>query len=234
MITLGLLRALKDRGIRLGSGKSGPDYIDTGYHRAASGAPCITLDAWANDPDQLRARAAMADADLMVVEGAMGLFDGADTGGGVSAGSTADLAVALGWPVVLVVSAMRMSQSIAALVSGFLNWRQDVTIAGVVLNMVGSQKHERMLRRALEDVCPVLGVVNRGRHDPIVGKHDFTFPSRHLGLVQAEEVPEVDDYIQRMATLIEQRVDIDRVIEVARPLAPAFAPRHRVVSPGTD
>ncbi|MEM1298842.1 MAG: cobyrinate a,c-diamide synthase [Pseudomonadota bacterium] len=225
-ITLGLLRALRDRGLRLGSGKSGPDYIDGGYHETASGVPCITLDAWASGADQLRARAAMADGEIMVVEGAMGLFDGAETADGGARGSTADLAAALGFPVVLVVNAMRMSQSIGALVSGFANWRPDVEIAGVILNTVGSPKHERMLRGALEGVSPVLGVVHRGRDDPATGRQCFAFPTRHLGLVQANEVPEIEDYVRRMAAIVEEQLDVDRIVALARPLAAAPVPRR--------
>jgi len=145
-LTLGLLRALSQDGTGVRGAKSGPDYIDPRFHAAACGQTCLNLDAWAMQPDRIRALAAGAP---LIIEGAMGLFDGAPPNG---KGATADLARVLGLPVVLVVDASRMAQSIAPLVAGFARHDPDVAIAGVILNKVGSPRHADMLRRALATI----------------------------------------------------------------------------------
>ena len=142
VLTLGLLAALRVRGIAVAPAKTGPDYIDAAILGRAAGAEAVNLDPWAMSAARLRgvAAARAEGADLLLVEGVMGLFDGAADG----TGSTADLAAALGLPVVLVVDAERQSQSIAALVHGFATWRRDVSVAGLVVNRVATMRHERM------------------------------------------------------------------------------------------
>ena len=136
-LTLGLLRAYRRQGTPVRGAKSGPDYIDPRFHEAANGQPCPNLDAWAMGPDRI---AALAAGDgLLLIEGAMGLFDGAPPNG---KGATADLARLLGLPVVLVVDASHMAQSVAPLVAGFAGHDPAVRVAGVVLNKVGSPRHE--------------------------------------------------------------------------------------------
>ena len=173
-VTLGLLRALTQDGVQVRGAKSGPDYIDPRFHAAACGQPCVNLDAWAMKPERIQA---LATGSALIIEGAMGLFDGAPPNG---KGATADLAQILGLPVILVVDAGRMAQSIAPLVAGFAGHAPDVRIAGVILNNVGSERHERMLRDALAPsgitVCGCLPRSTTLHH-----------PSRHLGLVQADE-----------------------------------------------
>jgi cobyrinic acid a,c-diamide synthase len=139
-VTLALLRAFKNAGLSVVSAKSGPDYIDPKFHEAASGTPCINLDAWAMDGGTLRTLAGShaAGHDLLIAEGAMGLFDGAANG----RGSAADLARSLQLPVILVVDCAKQAQSVAALVSGFKHFRSDVQVTGVILNRVGSARHE--------------------------------------------------------------------------------------------
>ncbi len=158
-VTLGLLRALKRRGEELAPVKVGPDYIDPAYHKAASGMDCFNLDPWAMRPELISAlssRMTESGARLLVAEGMMGLFDGAIDG----KGSSADLARIIDLPVVLVVDCARQSHSIAALVWGFSQFRKDVLIAGIILNRVGSLRHEAMLRGALEPLgIPVLGAL---------------------------------------------------------------------------
>jgi len=149
-VTLGILRALSRRGIAVRGAKSGPDYIDPRFHEAACGVACFNLDAWAMGAERLKALA--GGAETLVVEGAMGLFDGAPPDG---RGASADLARQLGLPVVLVVDAGRMAQSVAPLVAGFAGFDPKVRIGGVVLNRVGSPRHEGMLRRALERIGPL-------------------------------------------------------------------------------
>ncbi|GAB4530432.1 MAG: cobyrinate a,c-diamide synthase [Roseibium sp.] len=210
-LTLALLRALKTAGRSVVSAKSGPDYIDPRFHEAASGAPCINLDAWAMSPSTLAAlyvRLAGAH-DLLVVEGAMGLFDGAANG----RGSAADLAAALALPVVLLVDCARQSQSVAALVHGFRSFRKDVTVAGVILNRVGSVRHEAMLRDALKPLAvEVLGALPRS--------DDLQLPERHLGLVQAGEHPDLEAFLDKAAGLCRERIDLDRLEAMAAPAAP--------------
>ena len=211
-VTLGLLRALSRRGDRVRGAKSGPDYIDPAFHAAACGAPCLNLDAWAMPPAQLRARA--AGPGLLLIEGAMGLFDGAPPEG---RGATADLARILSLPVVLVVDAARMAQSIAPLVAGFARHDPDVRVAGVILNRVGSDRHAAMLRRALVPTgISVLGVLPRSAA--------LTRPSRHLGLVQALEDPDLDAFLDAAAALVAAHVDLDALTALAAPLVAHDSP----------
>jgi cobyrinic acid a,c-diamide synthase len=175
------------------------------FHAAASGRPCLNLDPWAMRPATV-ARLADTNADLLVVEGVMGLFDGAADG----TGSTADLAAAAGWPVVLVVDAKAQSQSVAALVHGFATFRPDVTIAGVILNRVGSQNHEAILRAALAPLdIPVLGALPR--------LEALRLPDRHLGLVPASEHGGLDDFLEGAADAVARHVDTAALRDLARP-----------------
>ena len=201
IVTLGLLRALKDKGVPVAPAKAGPDYIDPAFHQAASGESCINLDPWAMRPDLLRTLARdHGERRLLVVEAMMGLFDGAADG----TGSAADLTALLGLPVVFVVDASRMAQSVAALVGGYRGHRSDVRFAGVVLNRMGSTRHEAMLRKALEPTgVPVLGVV----------PHDATLavPERHLGLVQADEHDGLETMVSAAATRIAECCDLEAI-----------------------
>ncbi|EAR51637.1 cobyrinic acid a,c-diamide synthase [Oceanicola granulosus HTCC2516] len=211
-VTLGLLRALARAGVPVRAAKSGPDYIDPRFHEAACGRACVNLDAWAMSPARLAALA--AGEGPLIVEGAMGLFDAAADG----RGATADLARTLGLPVVLVVDAARMAQSVAPLVAGFAAHDPAVRIAGVILNRTGSPRHERLLRAALDEV-PVLGAVRR--------ETDLVHPSRHLGLVQAGERADLEAFLERAADLAEAALDLDalRALADGPALPPAAAPR---------
>ncbi len=193
-ITLGLLRALS-RGMAIRGAKSGPDYIDPRFHEAACGQPCLNLDAWAMAPARIRSLA--AGQTPLIIEGAMGLFDGAPPDG---KGATADLARILNLPVVLVIDAARMAGSVAPLAKGFINHDPAVKIAGVILNNVGSPRHEAMLRHALGDI-PVIGAISR--------TSTLTQPSRHLGLVQAQERPDLTAFLDHAADLINSAVDLN-------------------------
>src|SRR5690554_939012 len=147
VVTLGLLAALRQRGVVVAPAKTGPDYIDPTFLSRAALREAVNLDPWSMSPRRIKHLAATqaTGADLLLVEGVMGLFDGAADGNG----STADLAELLALPVVLVVDAERQSQSVAPLVAGFAHWRVGVRVAGVILNRVASTKHERMLVVAL-------------------------------------------------------------------------------------
>lgn len=217
-LTLGILHALKRRGVGVRGAKSGPDYIDPRFHEAACGQTCPNLDAWAMSPDRLRALAA-GDTTL-IIEGAMGLFDGAPPDG---KGATADLARILKLPVILIIDAAKTAQSVAPLVAGFASHDAAVNIAAVILNNVGSPRHEAMLRRALIPLgLPVLGVVYR--------QDGLTHPSRHLGLVQAGEHPDLDAYLARAADAMEAAIDLEALMAIARPLSDP-KPLARVAPP---
>jgi cobyrinic acid a,c-diamide synthase len=205
-VTLGLLRALRDLGVEIAPAKAGPDYIDPAYHTVASGVPCVNLDPWAMRPDLISALASRhtEGGKMLVVEGMMGLFDGAMDG----RGSAADLATHLSLPVILVLDCGRQSHSIAALVSGFRDFRRNVMIAGLILNRVGSARHEAMLRAALEPVgIPVLGSVPRDQK--------LQLPERHLGLVQAGEHLDLDNFIAHAASVISERIDLKNIQQIA-------------------
>ncbi|RVU36908.1 cobyrinate a,c-diamide synthase [Hwanghaeella grinnelliae] len=202
LVTLGLLRALTRQGVAARGIKTGPDYIDPAFHRAATGKPCFNLDPWAMPPDRLRALAdqAGAGADITIAEGVMGLFDGAADG----RGSTADLAAALGWPVILVLDVMGQSTSAAAIVEGFRRFRPGLSIAGVILNRTGSDRHASMIADAVATLhAPpaILGAIPRDEF--------ISVPSRHLGLVQAEEHQDLDALLERAADLVEKHVNLD-------------------------
>ena len=221
-VTLGLLRALRARGTDVASAKSGPDYIDAAFHRAATGRPCVTLDSWAADNAQLRARAAMQEAELLVVEGAMGLFDGAASAAPGGAGSAQRLAEALDLPVVLVVDISRMAQSAVALVEGFA--ARSGRIAGVILNRAGSDRHADMVRAAIGSSVPMLGCVP--------ARADLGTPSRHLGLVQAEERGDLDAFLDGAAALIAANCNIDVIVAAATRVEAPGGPPAGLPPPG--
>ena len=218
-VTLGLARALVDAGQNLVSGKAGPDYIDPAFHAAASRKPCLNYDPWAMRADLIRANATFQAGaeDFLLVEAMMGLFDGAADG----TGAPADLAATLGLPVVLVVDCSRMSQSVAALVKGYQDFRSDIHVAGVILNKVGSPRHEAMLRVALEaSGVTIFGVLTS---DPALA-----LPERHLGLVQASEHGRLETFIAHAADVVARCCDLDRLVAVAKgraawPPAPAVS-----------
>lgn len=214
-VTIGLLRAFRRRGIRVGGAKSGPDYIDPGFHHAATGRPGVNLDSWAMQPALLSALAAGAanDTDLLIVESAMGLFDGIRAGAGRT-GSAADLARLFGLPVLLVLDVSGQSQTVAAIAKGFAIYDPGVDIAGVVLNRVASERHRKLAAEAVEEIgLPVVGALMR---DPTM-----MLPERHLGLVQASEHAALEDFINGMADRMEGSIDLDAVERIAVPFAPA-------------
>lgn len=223
-IAIGLMAALRRAGCRVAPAKVGPDYIDPRFHDHATGRTSVNLDGWAmRDGTRDRLITALSDeADLIVVEGVMGLFDGAptavtDTGdsgsndsGSNDSGSTGDLAARTGWPVILVVDAARQAQSVAALVHGFRTYSTDIDVAGVILNNVGSDRHAAILSEALAGInCPVFGSVPR--------QAAIARPSRHLGLKQAVEHPDMAAYLEDLADLVERHVDLEAVRSIARP-----------------
>lgn len=213
-VTLGLLRAFSRRSVNVAPAKVGPDYIDPRFHEAAAGRTSVNLDGWAMRPALLTSLASHVaqTSDLAIVEGVMGLHDGAPRPKHPGQGTTAEIARLTGWPVVLVVDGSRLAQSVAPLVMGFRDFDPAVTLAGVILNKTGGEKHQHMLTSALDGIgVRVLGVIPRNE--------DIALPSRHLGLVQAEEQADLTSRIDRLADLVESHVDLDAVEQAATELA---------------
>lgn len=224
-VTIGLLRALARRGLRVRGAKSGPDYIDPGFHKAATGLPGVNLDSWAMAPSLLNTLAtdATADTDLVIIESAMGLFDGIPAEKGRS-GAAADLARLYGLPVLLVLDVSGQSQTAAAIAKGFATYDPDVSIAGVVLNRLGSDRHRKLAGDAIEALgLPVVGGILR---DPTL-----SIPERHLGLVQAEEHADLFAHIDRLADMVERSLDLDAIIALATPLAPGAGDQSFALPP---
>jgi len=216
-MTLGLLAALKRRGIAVHAAKAGPDYIDPAFHAAATGAASVNLDSWAMAPGLLDALTGQAAqfADLLVIEGVMGLFDGL-AGPPGRTGSTADLATRLRLPVLLVLDVSGQSQTAAAVVRGLIVHDPGVRIAGVVLNRVGSGRHRMLVTDAIEALgVPVLGAVPR--------EDALAMPERHLGLVQAQEHGDLAARLGRLAAMAERHLNFDGIVAMAAPLTVAAA-----------
>ncbi len=211
-VTLALLAALKARGRRVQSFKAGPDYIDPGHHAMATGRPSRNLDGWMLGPARNREiffRAA-ADADLSIVEGMMGLFDGSAPTSEV--GSTAELAKQLKAPVLLVIDGSAMARSAAAMASGYARFDPALNVAGVLFNRVGSEGHYRLLKEAVEADTD-LAVVGYLRPDA-----ELTIGDRHLGLVTAIEQGASDLY-RKLGQAAAETVDLDRIEALARSAA---------------
>jgi cobyrinic acid a,c-diamide synthase len=211
-VTLGILKALARRGVKVRSAKAGPDYIDPAFHAAATGTSSVNLDSWAMPPGQIDALVAGAarDADILVIEGAMGLFDGVPGVAGRS-GTAADLAARLKLPVLLVLDVAAQAQSAAAVVRGFAGHDPDVRVAGVVLNRIGSHRHRQMISEAIGKLgVPVLGAILRDAR--------LELPDRHLGLVQAVEHGDLATRLDRLGDMAENHLDLDAIVALATPL----------------
>jgi cobyrinic acid a,c-diamide synthase len=227
-VATGLMAALRARGLDVSGHKAGPDYIDPSYHALATGRPGRNLDPVLCGEDLIAPLFAhgAAGADVAVVEGVMGLFDGR---GATSFGSTAHVARLLGAPVLLVVDAAAQGRSVAALVAGFAGYDPRVRLGGVILNRVGSARHEEILRAALDDLgMPVLGALRRDE--------GVTAPSRHLGLVPvAEREGPARRALDRLGTVVGAAVNLDAVLRLAASAGPlptaAWSPEAALASP---
>lgn len=212
--TLALLRALQNRGLRVAPFKSGPDYIDPGFHRVACGRVCHNLDEWLCSPEAVKRvlKIGAEGADLAVIEGAMGMYDGLQGGSLCSAWS---LARHTGTPVILVVDASGSAASAAATALGFLKYREDSGIAGVFVNRVSGERHYALVREAMAGIG--LSCVGWMPKD-----NELHMPDRHLGLVPVEERPDVETQIARAASLI--HIDMDALTAIARTAEPIDVP----------
>jgi cobyrinic acid a,c-diamide synthase len=208
-VTLGLLAALQRRGLCVQGFKVGPDYIDPSYHTAVTGRASHNLDTWMMPHDAMREIYARAsdDADVSVIEGVMGMYDGKSPLSNV--GSTAEVSVLLQAPVILVINAASMARSAAAVVLGFQQLDRDVRLAGVIVNQVGSPGHYELVKAAIEQVCqiPVLGYLTK--HTELV------IPERHLGLIPALERGELTPLFDQLADTLTQTVDVDKILDIS-------------------
>jgi cobyrinic acid a,c-diamide synthase len=228
-VATGLMAALRRRGTSVAPFKVGPDYIDPGYHTLAAGRPGRNLDPVLVGEHRIAPlfRHGAAGAEVAVVEGVMGLFDGRLADGH---GSTAHVAGLLGVPVVLVVDCRGQSRSVAALLHGFRSFDPATRVAAVVLNRVGSERHEAVLRAACDEVgLPVLGALPR--------RAELAVPSRHLGLVTAvEHGSAATAAVEAMADLVAAHVDLDAVVRLAEPIppGPAWDPAAELAAAAPD
>ncbi len=212
LVSLLLLRLARRRGIRAHSLKIGPDYIDRAFHAAASGGEAANFDAWAMRPElRRRITARLAEeAQMMLAEGMMGLHDGTGSG----AGSTAEAARFLGWPLVLVLDVAGQAETAAAVARGLLSGTPPLSAAGAILNRVGGPGHTRIVERALGEIgIPLLGSL------PVDER--FALPERHLGLVQAGEQPELDGFLDHAAEAAAEHLNLDGLLEKTRGLVTA-------------
>ncbi len=212
-VMLGLLRAFAENGLAVQPFKSGPDYIDPAFHRAAAGRASFNLDSWAMGPELLATIAGEAEgADITIAEGSMGLYDGVAKPGATGTGTSAETAIRLGWPVLLVLDVGGQAQSAAATALGFARFNPDLRIAGVILNRVASPRHERLIRLGMEQAgIRVLGVLPR--------RGDLALPERHLGLIQAVEHPDLEAAITRYAAFLRDNVDLAAIRAAADSIA---------------
>jgi cobyrinic acid a,c-diamide synthase len=224
-VMLGLLAALRERGLRVQPFKNGPDYIDPAFHRAAIGRESFNLDTWAMPGPMLDGILSLAEgADLVLAEGSMGLFDGVAAPGATGNGASADLAARMGWPVVLVIDASGQAQTAAAVAQGLARFRSDVRVAGVILNRIASPRHEALVRTGMDEAgLTVLGVLPK--------RATISMPERHLGLVQAEEQPSLQALIAEAAALMRENVDLDALIAAASTTAATTGPA-KITPPG--
>lgn len=208
-ITLGIIGALQaKKGLKVQPFKKGPDFIDPSWLTWMTGRPCRNLDLFFSAPEEIQAlfNEACADADIAVVEGAMGLYDGMDVEG---SDSTAAIARTISSPVILVVDATRMTRSAAALVRGFQGFEEGVNIAAVILNKVARPRHEDILRRSIEQYTgiPVIGAIPK--------QNNIHIADRHLGLITAQEMQNLESLKTCLTDAAEQYIDLDALISIA-------------------
>ena len=207
--TLGLLRALRNKGVKVQAFKNGPDYIDPTFHKFASGRKSYNLDTWAMSKENLKHVISKAsNSSLIINEGSMGLYDGVSSKGASGKGATSEISIKYGWPVILIIDISGQAQSSAATALGFIKF-QKIPFAGVILNNVASARHERLVRFGMKKhQITVLGSIPRQKQ--------LSMPERHLGLVQADEQENLEEKINKFAQLIESNTDISKIQKLAK------------------
>ena len=227
-IALGLMRALSRRGLVVQPFKCGPDYIDPAFHGVATGRPSFNLDTWAMARGTLSALVARhaSHADMVIAEGVMGLFDGVAQPGQTARGATADVAALFGWPVVLVLDVGGQTETAAAIAAGCAHYRDDVAIAGVILNRVASPRHLALIAPAFERIGMKL-------FGAIADDARLTLPERHLGLVQAGETADIERRLDALADTVEAAIDLDAIRRATRPATlPSLSNETGIGPPG--
>ena len=209
IFTLALLRALNESGIKVQPFKNGPDYIDPMFHKIAANRNSYNLDTWGMDTNQLNQIISISTgADLIVSEGSMGLFDGVLIKGRTGNGATSDLSEKFGWPIILVINVSGQAQSAAASALGFMKYNKNLNFAGVILNFVSSKRHENLISDGMRKVgINILGSIPRQK--------ELVLPERHLGLVQANEIQDIETKIQNYSHLIKDNIDLQKIVECA-------------------
>jgi cobyrinic acid a,c-diamide synthase len=222
--TLGLMAALRARALEVQPFKCGPDYIDPAFHTVASGRASYNLDGWAMTPTQILGLADRG-ADIALAEGSMGLFDGVALPGETGTGASGDIAALMGWPVILVIDVTGQAQSAAAVAQGLARFREDVQIGGVVLNKVASARHDALVRAGFAQAgIPVLGALPR--------QAGIALPSRHLGLVQAEESTDLEALLAAAGQLVDSYCNLDAIVATARATQVRSVPHPPTRPPG--
>ena len=209
IFTLALLRALNESGIKVQPFKNGPDYIDPMFHKIAANRNSYNLDTWGMDTKQLNQIISISKgADLIVSEGSMGLFDGVLIKGRTGNGATSDLSEKFGWPIILIINVSGQAQSAAASALGFMKYNKNLNFAGVILNFVSSKRHENLISDGMKKVgINILGSIPRQK--------ELVLPERHLGLVQANEIEDIEIKIQNFSHLIKDNIDLQKIVECA-------------------
>ncbi|WP_077210557.1 cobyrinate a,c-diamide synthase [Bacillus dakarensis] len=209
-LTIGLMSALKKRGLTVQGFKCGPDYIDPTYHTAVTGRPSRNLDSWMLPEQTVKEifQLGKRDADISIIEGVMGFYDGKNPLS--NAGSTAEISMILESPVILVVNCASMARSAAAIVKGFQTLADGPNIVGVIANRVGSEGHFKLVKAAIEQECqvPVIGYLKR--------ESDIEIPERHLGLIPSIERGELDSFFDKLGELIEETIDLEQLLEISK------------------
>lgn len=222
-VSIAICAALKQRNLSVQPFKKGPDYIDPSWLTAASGRSCHNLDSFSMDEEVIikSFQRVLKDADVAIIEGAMGLFDGYDISG---SGSTAHLAKMLKAPVCLVVNTMRMTHSIAAMVMGYQHFDRDTHIAGIILNNVANSRHEKKLVSSVEQYCeiPVLGSIPKDQ--------DVNITERHLGLIPFKESVQATSILNRIKERVIPYLNVDKLLTIARNAQEYFVPESQPVS----
>lgn len=209
-LTIGIMAALQKKGYTVQGFKCGPDYIDPTYHTAVTGRISRNLDSWMFEHDTVREilNKAGTGADISIIEGVMGFFDGKSPL--ANTGSTAEISIITQSPVLLVVNCASMARSAAAIVKGFQDFSIGPNIIGVIANQVGSVGHYKIVKSAIEQECdvPVLGYMKR--------ELDIDIPSRHLGLIPAIERGELNPFFDKLAQLVMETIDIDQLYRLSK------------------
>lgn len=208
-LTIGIMSALKQKGLTVQGFKCGPDYIDPSYHTAVSGRKSRNLDSWMLTKQTLKEvlHKGSHGADISIIEGVMGFYDGKDPTS--DEGSTAHISVMTESPVLLVVPCNAMARSAAAIVKGFQLFNEDVNIVGVIANQVGSEGHYQLVKKAVEQECniPVVGYLTK--------EVELTIPERHLGLIPSIERGELNPFFDRMGKLVSETIDLDQLYDIS-------------------